>query len=150
MTSLTPAPPSTGDHNDNLKLPISEANYSRTLWARDAYGLPSRTNLYSSHPVYYEHRRSNATSDASENATSSADVNPHAVFLLNSHGMDVKVSRFDCIFDCSHVISAEHMHARSSLTTAQRWSTTPLAVSSTCSSSPAQRRPQLPSSTPKS
>ena len=51
-------------------------NTTRTLWARDAYGIPQGTNLYSSHPVYFEHRPAGST---------------HAVFLLSSSGMDVKI-----------------------------------------------------------
>jgi alpha-glucosidase len=69
-----------GAHNDQLQLPISEANYTRTLWNRDAYGVPSRTNLYGSTAFYLEHRI------AEDGNSSSA----HGVFLLNSNGMDIK------------------------------------------------------------
>ncbi len=95
-----------GEHNDNLSLPITDANYSRTLWNRDAFGLPTSTNLYSSHPVYFEHRLSSNASSSSSNASSSSEnatvassgvsesqnatAASHAVFLLNSHGMDIK------------------------------------------------------------
>jgi alpha-glucosidase len=63
-----------GEHTDSLRLPTS--NYIRTLWARDAGAVPENTNLYGTHPVYYE-QRADAT---------------HAVFLLNSNGMDVKIN----------------------------------------------------------
>jgi alpha-glucosidase len=46
------------------------------LWSRDAYGIPNGTNLYGNHPVYFEHRPAGGT---------------HAVFLLSSSGMDVKI-----------------------------------------------------------
>lgn len=66
-----------GEHTDSLRLPTS--NYTRTMWNRDAGGVPLNSNLYGTHPVYYEHR---PESD-----------NTHAVFLLNSNGMDIKVNK---------------------------------------------------------
>lgn len=65
-----------GEHSDSFQLPTT--NYTRTLWNRDAYGIPNGTNLYGSHPVYYEHRGEKGT---------------HGVFLLNSNGMDVKINK---------------------------------------------------------
>lgn len=65
-----------GEHTDPLRL--NTTDYTRTLWSRDAYGIPSGTNLYGNHPVYYDHRGENGT---------------HAVFLLNSNGMDVKINQ---------------------------------------------------------
>lgn len=65
-----------GEHTDPLRLPTS--NYVRTLWARDAGAVPQNSNLYGSHPVYFEHR---AESDKT-----------HAVLLLNSNGMDIKIN----------------------------------------------------------
>ena len=62
-----------GEHSDPFRL--DPANTTRTLWARDAYGIPQGTNLYGSHPVYYEHRASGT----------------HAVLLLSSSGMDIKL-----------------------------------------------------------
>ena len=62
-----------GEHSDTFKLPTND--YTRTLWSRDAYEIPEATNLYGNHPVYYE-LRSGKT---------------HAVFLLNSNGMDIKI-----------------------------------------------------------
>jgi alpha-glucosidase len=63
-----------GEHTDSLRLPTS--SYIRTLWARDAGGVPGNSNLYGTHPVYYE-QRADAT---------------HAVLLLNSNGMDIKIN----------------------------------------------------------
>jgi alpha-glucosidase len=62
-----------GEHTDTFRLPTT--NYTRTLWSRDAYGVPNGTNLYGNHPVYFEHRTSGT----------------HAVFFLNSNGMDIKI-----------------------------------------------------------
>jgi alpha-glucosidase len=63
----------------------------RTFWNRDAYGMPSKlsmyidtksvvgvpsgTNLYGEHAIYFEHRTTGT----------------HGVFLLNSNGMDIKL-----------------------------------------------------------
>lgn len=63
-----------GEHTDPLRLPV-ENDVTRTLWARDSFGIPSDTNLYGSHPVYFEHRTTGT----------------HGVFLLNSNGMDIKL-----------------------------------------------------------
>ncbi|OOF95272.1 glycoside hydrolase family 31 protein [Aspergillus carbonarius ITEM 5010] len=65
-----------GEHSDPLRLPTN--NYTRTLWNRDAYGTPNHTNLYGSHPVYYDHRGESGT---------------YGVFLLNSNGMDIKINK---------------------------------------------------------
>ncbi|KAF2122790.1 alpha-glucosidase b [Lophiotrema nucula] len=65
-----------GEHTDSLRLPTSD--YTRTLWARDAGAVPQNSNLYGTHPVYYEHR--------------SGSNNAHGVVLLNSNGMDVKIN----------------------------------------------------------
>ena len=51
----------------------------RTLWARDAGAVPQNSNLYGTHPVYYEHRVNSGFT--------------HAVLLLNSNGMDIKISK---------------------------------------------------------
>ena len=55
-------------------------NYTRTIWNRDAYGVPPGSNLYGAHPVYFDHRGSEGT---------------HGVFLLNSNGMDIKINDTD-------------------------------------------------------
>lgn len=60
-----------GSHTDPLRL--NTTDYVRTLWNADAYRVPEGTNLYSSHPVYFDHRTGGT----------------HGVFLLNSNGMDV-------------------------------------------------------------
>jgi alpha-glucosidase len=48
------------------------------MWARDAGGVPVKTNLYGTHPVYYEHRAGSGLS--------------HGVLLLNSNGMDININ----------------------------------------------------------
>lgn len=63
-----------GEHTDPLKL--STTDYIRTLWSRDAYETPAGTNLYGNHPIYFENR----------------DGQFHGVFMLNSNGMDIKIS----------------------------------------------------------
>lgn len=65
-----------GEHSDPLRL--STTNYTRTFWNRDAYGIPPRTNLYGDHPIYLDHRGTSGT---------------HAVLLLNSNGMDIKINK---------------------------------------------------------
>jgi len=60
-----------------FRLPIDQNNYTRTLWTRDAYGVPSQTNLYGAHPVFVNQR-------VGQNASA------NGVFFLNSHGMDVR------------------------------------------------------------
>lgn len=65
-----------GEHTDSLRLPTSK--YVRTLWARDSGAVPVNTNLYGTHPVYFEHRADSGLS--------------HGVLLLNSNGMDVKIN----------------------------------------------------------
>ncbi|KIJ63376.1 glycoside hydrolase family 31 protein [Hydnomerulius pinastri MD-312] len=63
-----------GEHTDSFRLP--NFNTTRTLWSRDAYGVPTGSNLYGNHPVYFEHRTTGT----------------HGVFLLNSNGMDIKIN----------------------------------------------------------
>jgi len=65
-----------GEHSDPYRL--NTTDYIRTLWSQDSYGVPTGSNLYGNHPVYYEHRASGAS---------------HGVFLLNSNGMDIKINR---------------------------------------------------------
>ena len=66
-----------GEHSDAFRLPTHD--YTRTLWSRDAYGLPRGENLYGNHPVYFEHRATGT----------------HGVLLLNSNGMDIKLNDTD-------------------------------------------------------
>ena len=61
----------------DARLPITRANYTRTFWARDAYGTPTYTNLYGAHPIYVNQK-------VGDNPTA------NGVFLLNSEGMDIK------------------------------------------------------------
>ncbi|KAF1927775.1 glycoside hydrolase family 31 protein [Didymella exigua CBS 183.55] len=65
-----------GEHTDSLRLPTS--NYVRTMWGRDAGAVPLKTNLYGTHPVYFEQRADSGLS--------------HGVLMLNSNGMDVKIN----------------------------------------------------------
>ncbi|KAE8148210.1 putative alpha/beta-glucosidase agdC [Aspergillus avenaceus] len=65
-----------GEHTDPLRLPTK--NYTRTFWNRDSYGIPENSNLYGTHPVYYDHRGESGT---------------HGVFLLNSNGMDIHIDK---------------------------------------------------------
>lgn len=62
-----------GEHTRALRL--DTVNTTRTMWARDAPGIPKDSNLYGVHPIYLEHRNSGS----------------HGVFLLNSNGMDIKI-----------------------------------------------------------
>ena len=66
-----------GEHTDPFRLPTH--NYTRTLWARNARGIPQGSNLYGVHPVYFEHRTTGT----------------HGVFLANSNGIDVKINDTD-------------------------------------------------------
>ncbi|KAK4230277.1 family 31 putative glycoside hydrolase [Podospora fimiseda] len=65
-----------GEHWDPLRLKTD--NYIRTLWNQDSYATPTDSNLYGSHPVYFEHRKRGGT---------------HGVFFLNSNGMDVIIAK---------------------------------------------------------
>ncbi|KAJ5268560.1 hypothetical protein N7505_004318 [Penicillium chrysogenum] len=65
-----------GEHTDSLRLPTTD--YTRTIWNRDAYSVPSDSNLYGTHPIYVDHRGENGT---------------HGVFFLNSNGMDIKIDK---------------------------------------------------------
>ncbi|KAG8901775.1 hypothetical protein FRB99_005113 [Tulasnella sp. 403] len=63
-----------GEHTDPFR--FDPTNTTRTLWNRDAYGVPPGTNLYGSHPIYVEHRLTGT----------------HGVLLMNSNGMDIKLT----------------------------------------------------------
>ena len=65
-----------GEDTDPFRRPTT--NYTRTLWSRDAYLIPSGTNLYGNHPIYFEHRESSSET--------------HGVFMLNSNGMDLNIN----------------------------------------------------------
>ena len=66
-----------GEHTDAFHL--GTHNYTRTMWSRDAYGVPQGENLYGNHPIYFEHRTTGS----------------HGVFLANSNGMDIKIDDTD-------------------------------------------------------
>lgn len=66
-----------GEHSNPFHLPTD--NTTLTLWSRDAFGIPIGTNLYGNHPVYFEHR----------------NTGTHGVLLLNSDGMDIKLTEDD-------------------------------------------------------
>lgn len=63
-----------GEHTEPFRLPVF--NTTRTLWSRDSPGVPTGTNLYGNHPIYFEHR----------------ETGTHAVLLANSNGMDIKIN----------------------------------------------------------
>ncbi|KAJ6469014.1 alpha-glucosidase [Mycena vitilis] len=63
-----------GEHTNTFRL--DPDNTTLTLWSRDAYGVPTGSNLYGNHPVYFEHR----------------STGTHGVLLLNSNGMDIKLT----------------------------------------------------------
>lgn len=68
-----------GEHTDSLRLKTTD--YLRTFWNRDANDVPEASNLYGSHPVYFENRLSDNVSHS------------HGVALLNSNGMDIRIDR---------------------------------------------------------
>ncbi|KAG9971226.1 putative alpha-glucosidase, partial [Aureobasidium melanogenum] len=69
-----------GEHSDSFRL--NTTDYTRTMWSRDAYGIPSGTNLYGNHPIYFDHRAESGT---------------HGVFLLSSSGMDIKINKTETL-----------------------------------------------------
>ena len=75
-SALPPSPNIYGLGENSEPFRLDATNTTRTLWSRDAYGIPRGTNLYGNHPVYFEHRPYGGT---------------HGVFLLSSSGMDVKI-----------------------------------------------------------
>ncbi|KAJ7161454.1 alpha-glucosidase [Mycena crocata] len=64
-----------GEHTNTFRL--DPDNTTLTLWSRDAYGVPTGSNLYGNHPVYIEQRTTGT----------------HGVLLLNSDGMDIKLTK---------------------------------------------------------
>ncbi|OCK81184.1 glycoside hydrolase family 31 protein [Lepidopterella palustris CBS 459.81] len=63
-----------GEHSDSFRLPTT--NYVRTMWNSESPFIPRNSNLYGSHPMYFDHRGNAGT---------------HGVFLWNSNGMDIKI-----------------------------------------------------------
>ena len=74
-TSLPDSPSLYGLGESTDPFMLNTTNYTRTIWNRDAYGVPPGTNLYGDHPVYFDHRQGGT----------------HGVFILNSDGMDVVI-----------------------------------------------------------
>jgi len=66
-----------GESTDTFQIKLDGNGTRRTMWARDAYGTPKGTNLYGAHPIFYDHRESGT----------------HGVFLLNSNGMDITLTK---------------------------------------------------------
>ncbi len=62
-----------GEHTESLRLPTK--NTARTLWSRNSPDAPTGSNLYSVHPIYFDHRTTGT----------------HGVFLLSSNGMDIRL-----------------------------------------------------------
>ncbi|CAI6319435.1 unnamed protein product [Periconia digitata] len=67
-----------GEHSDPFKLPTD--NYRRSLLNSESPNIPFNSNLYGTHPVYFEHRGGKGT---------------HGVFLLNSTPMNIFILRDD-------------------------------------------------------
>ncbi|KAK0862897.1 hypothetical protein LTR87_016420 [Friedmanniomyces endolithicus] len=77
-----PAATSLKDANATEPAPVrivmlNSTKYTRTIWSRDAYTVPTGTNVYGKHPIYLDNR---------------GDLGTHGVFLLNSNGMDIKIN----------------------------------------------------------
>ncbi|KAA1100175.1 hypothetical protein PGT21_030992 [Puccinia graminis f. sp. tritici] len=72
-----------GESTDTFRIKLDGNGTRRTMWARDAYGTQKGTNLYGTHPIYYDHR---------PNGT-------HGVFLLNSNGMDITLNKESIQYD---------------------------------------------------
>jgi alpha-glucosidase len=79
-TSLPQNPNLYGFGEDTDAFRLNTTDYTRTLWSRDSYEVPTGTNLYGNHPIYFEHRLNDEKSET------------HGVFLLNSNGMDLKIN----------------------------------------------------------
>ncbi|KNZ61461.1 hypothetical protein VP01_1397g1 [Puccinia sorghi] len=81
-----------GESTDTFKINLEGNGTRRTMCqhiarsairARDAYGTPNGTNLYGTHPIFYDHRTSGT----------------HGVFLLNSNGMDITLTKESIRYD---------------------------------------------------
>jgi len=66
-----------GEHSDSFRF---KSTYQRVLLNAESPNIPERSNLYGSHPVYFDHR---------------GDKGTHAVFLLNSSPMNVEMGQED-------------------------------------------------------
>ncbi|KAF2465606.1 alpha-glucosidase precursor [Lindgomyces ingoldianus] len=67
-----------GEHSDPFRLPTQK--YQRVMFNAESPFIPHNSNLYGSHPVYFEHR---------------GDKGTHGVFLLNSDPMNININRTD-------------------------------------------------------
>jgi alpha-glucosidase len=77
-TSLPKNPNLYGFGEDTDPFRLNTTDYIRTLWSRDSYEIPTGTNLYGNHPIYFDHRE--------------PSMDTHGVFLLNSNGIDLKIN----------------------------------------------------------
>lgn len=64
-----------GEHSDNFRF---SNNYERVLLNSESPNIPTKSNLYGSHPIYFDHR---------------GDKGTHGVFLLNSSPMNIHVAQ---------------------------------------------------------
>jgi len=65
-----------GEHSDPFRLP--NRDYHRTMWNAESPFIPHNSNLYGSHPVYFDHR---------------GDKGTHGVFLLNANAMRINLNQ---------------------------------------------------------
>eukprot|EP00823_Brevimastigomonas_motovehiculus_P004856 TRINITY_DN3317_c0_g1_i1.p1 TRINITY_DN3317_c0_g1~~TRINITY_DN3317_c0_g1_i1.p1 ORF type:complete len:931 (-),score=217.82 TRINITY_DN3317_c0_g1_i1:148-2913(-) len=75
--SVAPTPALYGLGEHNVPLLLDSNDHSYTMWSADCGGTPDDQNIYGNHPFYMENRQGNW----------------HGVFLKNSNGMDVIVSK---------------------------------------------------------
>jgi alpha-glucosidase (family GH31 glycosyl hydrolase) len=68
-------------------LQLSTSGQPITFWARDAPSPPDQ-NIYGSHPVYFENRRTVSGSGGNDSAVT---TKTHGAWLRNSNGMDVLI-----------------------------------------------------------
>ncbi|KAL5118895.1 hypothetical protein ACEQ8H_003218 [Pleosporales sp. CAS-2024a] len=64
-----------GEHSDSFRF---GTNYERVLLNSESPFIPQKSNLYGTHPVYFDHRGDNGT---------------HGVFLLNSSPMNIDLAQ---------------------------------------------------------
>ncbi|KAF2277138.1 uncharacterized protein EI97DRAFT_466667 [Westerdykella ornata] len=65
-----------GEHSDSFRLATN--GYTRSLWNSESPGIPENSNIYGTHPVYFDHRGAKGT---------------HGVFLLNANGMNINIDQ---------------------------------------------------------
>ncbi|KAF2193755.1 glycoside hydrolase family 31 protein [Zopfia rhizophila CBS 207.26] len=64
-----------GEHSDSFRM--TTRNYQRVMYNSESPFIPRNSNLYGSHPVYFDHR---------------GDKGTHGVFLLNSDPMNININ----------------------------------------------------------